>query len=416
MNKAKKSFLPLCLIAALLLTSCGSSDTAQTSSSDPPAVTSGASAEENVNNTPTTESTGTPAPTVSPDAPTTAPSDDSTPTPTAQTDTPDQDVGTEATPVPPDETTTEPTIAPTEAVSPDSGADSDIATATSTPTPEPTVSASNSKGTRDNRSVCYTPSAPGTVVYSTATSLLDISNASQGYVCASYFGTCPKVKFQITGPDAVTYTYNLTGGNEYFPLSAKSGTYTFGIYENITGTSYSVNMVQTLDISISSTFGPFLYPNQYCMFNANSATVKKAAELAYTANNDLDVVSNVYHYVIQNITYDYAKAANITSGYVCNVDATLASGTGICLDYAAVMTCMLRSQGIPTRLEVGYAGSAYHAWISTYITDVGWISGIIEFDGVSWSLMDPTFAANSSADELKSFIGNGSNYTLKYMY
>lgn len=390
MNKTKKHYLPLCLVVALLLTSCGSSKTAQTSSSDPPTPTSGAISEEIVNN-PTTEPTGIPSITVAPDVSQTNPVETATPTPTPGTTTaPAEDV----TPVPTTDT-------------------GDVA---STATPEPTASASSSKGSRDNTSVCYTPSAPGTVVYTTETSLLDISNASQGYVCASYFGTCPKVKFQITGPDAVTYTYNLTGGNEFFPLSAKSGTYTFGIYENITGTSYSVNMVQTLDISISSTFGPFLYPNQYCMFNANSATVKKAAELAYTANNDLDVVSNIYHYVIQNITYDYAKAANITSGYVCNVDATLASGTGICLDYAAVMTCMLRSQGIPTRLEVGYAGSAYHAWISTYITDVGWVSGIIEFDGVSWSLMDPTFAANSSADELKSFIGNGSNYTLKYMY
>ena len=77
---------------------------------------------------------------------------------------------------------------------------------------------------------------------------------------------------------------------------------------------------------------------------------------------------------------------------------------------------MLRSQNIPTRLEVGYAGSAYHAWISTYITDVGWVNGIIQFDGVSWSLMDPTFAANSSEEELRSFIGDGSNYTLKYRY
>ena len=94
----------------------------------------------------------------------------------------------------------------------------------------------------------------------------------------------------------------------------------------------------------------------------------------------------------------------------------MASGTGICLDYSAVMASMLRSQGIPTRLEVGYAGTAYHAWISTYITDIGWVNGIIEFDGTNWSLMDPTFAANSSESALKSFIGNGSNYKTKYVY
>ena len=92
------------------------------------------------------------------------------------------------------------------------------------------------------------------------------------------------------------------------------------------------------------------------------------------------------------------------------------SGTGICLDYAAVMASMLRSQNIPTRLEVGYAGNAYHAWISTYITDVGWVNGVIEFNGTSWSLMDPSFAANSSDTTLKNFdFWSGAKDTVKYL-
>ena len=80
------------------------------------------------------------------------------------------------------------------------------------------------------------------------------------------------------------------------------------------------------------------------------------------------------------------------------------------------MATMLRSQGIPTRLEVGYVGDAYHAWISVYITDIGWINGIIEFDGKDWTIMDPTFAASSSEQEVKDFIGDGHNYMTKYVY
>ena len=30
--------------------------------------------------------------------------------------------------------------------------------------------------------------------------------------------------------------------------------------------------------------------------------------------------------------------------------------------------------------------------------------------------MDPTFASNMSDDSLKSFIGDGSNYVLRYIY
>ena len=80
------------------------------------------------------------------------------------------------------------------------------------------------------------------------------------------------------------------------------------------------------------------------------------------------------------------------------------------------MAAMLRSQRIPTKLEFGYAGDAYHAWVTAYIEDEGWINGIIEFDGVDWTLMDPTFAANAGTKKIKSFIGDGSNYTTKYTY
>ncbi|MBR2401449.1 MAG: transglutaminase domain-containing protein, partial [Lachnospiraceae bacterium] len=66
--------------------------------------------------------------------------------------------------------------------------------------------------------------------------------------------------------------------------------------------------------------------------------------------------------------------------------------------------------------EIGYAGEAYHAWISTYLNEIGWVNGIIEFDGKNWQLMDPTFAASSSEEKLKDFIGDGSNYVTKYIY
>lgn len=271
-------------------------------------------------------------------------------------------------------------------------------------------------GTRDNTPVCLVPKASGITVYSNALAAIDASNAAEGYIMVNYKGINPKVKLQITGADGVTYTYNLHGGYETFPLSAGSGNYKVAVYENVTGNQYSTALSQTFPVNITNTFGPNLYPNQYVNFNLSSQVVAQAMQLAQSCDTDLDVVSKIYNYVTTNITYDHNKAANVQSGYTSNVDQIMASGTGICLDYSAVMASMLRSQGIPTRLEVGYAGTAYHAWISTYITDIGWVNGIIEFDGTSWSIMDPTFAANSSENALKSFIGDGSNYKTKYVY
>ena len=45
------------------------------------------------------------------------------------------------------------------------------------------------------------------------------------------------------------------------------------------------------------------------------------------------------------------------------------------------------------------------------------MDGIIQFDGKSWKLMDPTFASNGgSSPEIMQFIGNGANYQMKYRY
>lgn len=273
----------------------------------------------------------------------------------------------------------------------------------------------NIQGSRDNSSTVLVPVASGVDVHSNDSATIDTSNASEGYIMARYTGSNEKVKLQIKGPDGVTYTYNLHGSDyEVFPLTAGDGNYAIGVYENISGTKYSTALSTAIDVKITNTFGPYLYPNQYVNFNASSLPVEKAVELAYPASSDIEVVQQVYNYIIDHFTYDYDKASSVVSGYLPVVDEVYRSNTGICFDYAAVMATMLRSQNIPTRLEVGYIGEEYHAWISTYIEDIGWVNGIIEFDGTAWNLLDPTFASTSKSP--KNFITKNNNYKTKYVY
>lgn len=46
----------------------------------------------------------------------------------------------------------------------------------------------------------------------------------------------------------------------------------------------------------------------------------------------------------------------------------------------------------------------------------GWIDNVISFDGHSWMLLDPTFAASHNEKDLKAFISYDKNYKLKYTY
>ncbi len=268
---------------------------------------------------------------------------------------------------------------------------------------------------RDARAVVLTPGADGTKVFADADSVIDASHLEDGYVMVKYTGADGKIKLQLTKDGGETYTYDLpaSGVFQTFPLTVGDGSYTLNIYRNVSGDQYAFLFGATLDVRLKDEFTPFLYPNQYVDFNQDSAAVALSEELAKTASDDLGVVGNIYDYVVGNITYDTAKAENVPSSYLPDIDDTLETGKGICFDYAALMTAMLRVQRIPTRLVIGYAGQDYHAWISVYTEETGWIDGIIQFDGKNWVRMDPTFAAGKG---LAQYIGDGSHYNAMFYY
>ena len=270
----------------------------------------------------------------------------------------------------------------------------------------------------------HMPEASGVIVYGGDSKskgvTMDASNTDQGYVMIKCDNNSDaKKKVIVQGPTGVKYTYNLNkkGAYETFILSDGDGKYSIGVFQNVEGTKYSTLFNKQLDVKLADQFAPFLRANQYVDYTANSQVVKLAAQLTEGKKDDLQKVQAVYNYVVKNLTYDKQKAQTVQSGYLPVVDQVLAEKKGICFDYAAVMTAMLRSQNIPTKLVTGYTGSAYHAWISTYTDETGWVEGVIFFDGVSWKLMDPTFASSSnSSDAIMKYIGDGKNYTEKYLY
>ena len=269
---------------------------------------------------------------------------------------------------------------------------------------------------RSNEPVVLEPVAGGEAVLGNETVSIDVTNMAEGYIVINYSGDNPKVKVQLKGPDNVTYTYNLLTPEAVIPITSGNGNYSINVFENISGSQYSTLYTDEMTLTVTNTFGPYLYPNQYVNFNKDSAIVPKAKELAEGATSDMEVVTSIYSYIVNNVTYDKEKFETAEKTYLPNVDDVLATKRGFCFDYSALMCSMLRSQRIPARMEIGYAGDVYHAWLSVYIDDIGWVNGMIEFNGTDWTLMDPTFAANMSNSQLKSFIGSGTNYSTKYVY
>lgn len=248
--------------------------------------------------------------------------------------------------------------------------------------------------------------------------IIDYSNAEDGNVTVNFTGMAGgRLKVQVEVPE-VTYTYDLPQGEATtFPLSEGNGNYKVTVYENVSGSKYATVLSVSFQVKLSSELAPFLGSNQYVDYSDAKSTLSKASELVKEVDDPIEKVEKIYDFVVGNLTYDTQKASTVKSGYLPVLDSVLSSKKGICFDYAALMAGMLRSQGVPCKLVVGYAGKAYHAWISVWTEEEGWIDGIIYFDGKNWHRMDPTFASSSGgSEEIMQYIGDGSNYSKKYQY
>lgn len=270
-----------------------------------------------------------------------------------------------------------------------------------------------------------TPEASGKSVVKNNGAEIDYSNTQDGYVMARFQAASSKqLKVQVAGPSGKdTYTYALPAGENWstFPLSDGNGTYKVTVLQNTTGKKYALLASASFTVTLKDEFAPFLRPNQYVNYENAANTLAMAAQLTADVEDPLEKVGAVYSYVVKNLAYDKDRAAAVASGkltgYLPDLESVLAAKKGICFDYAALMTGMLRSQGVPCKLVVGFAGKQYHAWVSVWTEETGWVEGAIYFDGTAWHRMDPTFASSgNSSDAILKYIGNGKNYTEKYFY
>ena len=261
-----------------------------------------------------------------------------------------------------------------------------------------------------------TPEAPGKKTLGSSPLILDISNQEQGYLTAESDSDDSRMNIQLTAPSGVIYSYFLEPDEQaVLPFSEGSGDYLITCYQQVDGNQYAALYTETLTVKLQNEFLPFLYPNQYVDFSSKSEACKLAASLVKEDMTDIDILKTFYTYVTSHISYDYDKADSVEAGYLPDVDDTLSTGTGICFDYAALTTAMLRSQDIPCKLQIGYSGDVKHAWIDVYIRGKGWVEHAITYDGEKWNRMDPTFTANSEDEELiNSYIGDSANYTLQF--
>jgi hypothetical protein len=242
------------------------------------------------------------------------------------------------------------------------------------------LTAQTSAGAVQQDETLLLPEASGTIVYEGAGVTIDASHTDQGYVMIRCEQSEKRLKARIA-TSAQTYYYDLPGGEGYsvFPLQMGDGSYTVRVMEQVENDLYALRFGVEIAVVLADETVPFLYPNQYVWYDASTKTVQKARELAQGLTSQTEIAKAFYTYVVKHMTYDTQKAITVEKGYLPRADDSLASGTGICFDYAALLAVMLRAEGIPTKMLIGTVTpeNLYHSWNSVFLEG-------------KWVWMDPT--------------------------
>ena len=199
---------------------------------------------------------------------------------------------------------------------------------------------------------------------------LDLTNISEGYFMAAVSEkNSHRMKLRVTKDgETLTYDLNTDGNFEVFPLQLGSGKYDISLYENVSGKKYSSAGKISINVTLAREDGAFLYPNQYVDYNELTKAVAVANKLC-EGKNEKEIYTLIRKYIIENYGYDFIKSVTVAAGELPDIDGCYDKKMGVCQDLSALMVCMLRSQGIPARLMIGYADKNYHAWTVTSVAD-----------------------------------------------
>jgi hypothetical protein len=113
-----------------------------------------------------------------------------------------------------------------------------------------------------------------------------------------------------------------------------------------------------------------LYLQHERMIEKDDPIIRDIAE-SLQGQTELDIVKNIYKYVISNLSFDASKLKGV--GAV----KTAQTKTGMCIDYCDLFVALCRAKNIPARVVAGYKPyfftSPKHSWVEVYFKEYGWV-------------------------------------------
>ena len=114
----------------------------------------------------------------------------------------------------------------------------------------------------------------------------------------------------------------------------------------------------------------FAQPTEH--IESNHGSILSLQSSQFTSDSELEFVRQVTNWVNDFVSYDLAYVDVVHSS-----TEVLATGKGVCDEYANLEAALLRAKGIPTKFVVGkvFNGRIWenHAWLKAFVPGFGWM-------------------------------------------
>lgn len=208
-----------------------------------------------------------------------------------------------------------------------------------------------------------------TTTYTLDTFNIEVKTVEATVVINAKSTSYSKIK-SVVEKEGTQYIYNLVDDIEYLPLQMGSGSYEVSLLGSNDGRRFRNLTSKTFNVTLEEN-AVFLARSQTVNWDSESDVAILAQALTLDMEEDLEKLEAIHTHIIENVRYDYQKAAALPKGYIPNADMTLEEGKGICYDFAAVLASMMRSVDVPAKLIKGYSSytPVYHAWNEILVDD-----------------------------------------------
>jgi transglutaminase-like putative cysteine protease len=171
--------------------------------------------------------------------------------------------------------------------------------------------------------------------------------------------------------DGEKYYYDLMSDDVTLPLQMGEGQYNLTILKHVSGVMYSVEYEATFEALSIDVSVLYLSSIINIDWSYDDTAILYLNEIISPELTVEEKVNTIHVLLTESLSYDAEKFSSITGGYLPDVEETFITRMGLCYDFSSLFAAMLRSEGIETKLVMGFRAdtSVFHAWNEVLIND-----------------------------------------------